>query len=137
MNCACTFTLTGAEELITASGKLNGLALIGMPLMLGTWSALGGVAGGATLNGVDCNGAGTTQFNATAIVVLNASRRIIPLLPLGPVASALPCTRPKSGAQEPPASPELLSRMAGAVKRDTPPHSPAPACGGNTHSGES
>jgi len=31
MNCACTFTVTGVEELIVASGKLNGLALIGIP----------------------------------------------------------------------------------------------------------
>jgi hypothetical protein len=53
MNCAWTLTVTGPPELMTASGKLKGLALIAIPLMLVTLRELGPVVGTAPLNGSD------------------------------------------------------------------------------------
>ena len=54
---ATAVSVTGPEELITASGKLKGLALIGMVpalvTILVTLRTLGGVAGRATLKGAD------------------------------------------------------------------------------------
>ena len=71
--------MTGPEELITASGKLNGLALIEIPLMLVTVSWLGEVAGNATLKGVDTIGVGECrQSPMSTFVRSKASRRIIP-----------------------------------------------------------
>ena len=53
MYCACTSTVTGEEELIVVSGKLNGFALIVTPLIRVTLIAEGGVAGAETERGTD------------------------------------------------------------------------------------
>src|SRR5205807_1955752 len=70
MNCACTFTVTGVEELIVASGKLNGLALIGIvtppTTRLVTLSPLGGAVGGTTMNGADVTRRPATSFDGLA-----------------------------------------------------------------------
>src|SRR5207247_2921262 len=84
MYCAWTLTVTGLEVLIVASEKLNGLAFIGIPLMFVTLIELGGVAGSARLNGVDC--IPRTQSIKIFPRRVNASRRINQLLPAEPVA---------------------------------------------------
>lgn len=48
MNCAWIFTVTDVELLSVTSGKENGLAFIGTPLMLVTISAAGAEVGSAS-----------------------------------------------------------------------------------------
>jgi len=59
---ACTFTVTGELELIVASGKLKGLALIGIvtpfTTRLVTLIELGEVVGATTEKGADIRGTG-------------------------------------------------------------------------------
>jgi hypothetical protein len=53
MYCAWTIIVTGEEELIPTSGELKGFALIGIPFMLVTFIAEGGVEGTETESGAD------------------------------------------------------------------------------------